>query len=65
MYNMNHSWSFNNTIPHLISFSMSYLENEYWLKNHFKRTNNSFDFSSLSILKKKHLPRQLLKKKKT
>ena len=65
MYNMNHSWTFNNMIPHLISFSMSYLENEYWLKNHFKITNNSFDFSSLSILKKKHLPRQLLKKKKT
>ena len=65
MYNMNHSWTFNNMIPHLISFSMPYLENEHWLKNHFKITNNSFDFSSLSILKKKHLPRQLLKKKKT
>ena len=31
---------------------MLYLENEYVLKNHFKISNNSFDFSSLSILKK-------------
>ena len=59
MYNMNRSWIINSTIPNLISFSMSYLENEYVLKNHFKISDNSFDFSSLSILQ------QLFKKKKT
>ena len=32
MYNMNRSWTINSMIPNLISFSMSYLENEYVLK---------------------------------
>ena len=32
MYNVNHSWTINSMIPNLISFSMSYLENEYVLK---------------------------------